>query len=272
MEKRRRNWTGRDRMDIIGIIPARMASSRLPGKPLAKICGIPMIGHVYHRSALSKTLDGVYIATCDQEIMDYASSIGARAVMTSPFHERASDRTAEAMHAVEKQLGHKADIVVMIQGDEPMLHPEMIDESLRPMLDDPDIEVINLMSSLSTREEHEDPNEVKVVTDLNGFALYFSREPIPSRKKGTADVPMLKQVCIISFRRDFLIRFNELTPTPLEIIESVDMLRVLEHGYRVKMIRTGYSTYSVDTKEDLEFVSKCMQDDPLVKQYAGSYT
>lgn len=254
-------------MNIIAIIPARMASSRLPGKPLAKICDMPMIGHVYFRSKLSKTLNEVYIATCDPEIMAYARSIGAKAVMTRDTHERASDRAAEAMISIEKELGHSVDIVVMIQGDEPMLHPDMIDEVLEPIICNADIQVVNLMSLMQTREEHEDPNEVKVVTDNQGFALYFSREPIPSRKKGGKDIPMLKQVCLIPFRRGFLLRFNELTPTPLEIIESVDMLRVLEHGYKVKMVKTNYSTYSVDTPEDLKFVDKCMRDDPLVARY-----
>jgi len=254
-------------MKVIGIIPARMASSRFPGKPLAPICGIPMIGHVYFRSKLSSALDEVYIATCDPEIMDYARSIGAKAVMTSISHERASDRTAEAMLAIEKQCGHTLDIVVMIQGDEPMLFPEMIDESIRPLLDNPSVKVVNLMAPLNDREEHEDPNEVKVVTDLEGNALYFSREPIPSRKKGAQEVPMQKQVCIIPFRRDFLITFNALPPTPLEIIESVDMLRILEHGHRVKMVPTGYATYSVDTPEDLACVEQCMRNDPLVTTY-----
>lgn len=254
-------------MHIIGIIPARMASSRLPDKPLAKICGMPMIGHVYFRSKLSKTLDEVYIATCDAEIMDYAQSINAKAVLTRDTHERASDRTAEAMMKIEKDLGYPVDIVVMIQGDEPMLQPEMIDEVLEPIIKNPDIQVVNLMSPLKTREEHEDPNEVKVVVDNNDFALYFSREPIPSRKKGGKDIPMLKQVCLIPFRRDFLLKFNELTPTPLEIIESVDMLRVLEHGFRVRMVMTGFSTYSVDTKEDLDYVNQCMKNDPLVAGY-----
>ncbi|MFA4850521.1 MAG: 3-deoxy-manno-octulosonate cytidylyltransferase [Methanoregula sp.] len=254
-------------MNIIGIIPARMASSRFPGKPLAKIQGIPMIGHVYYRSKMSGLLDEVYIATCDPEVMEYAKSIGAPAVMTSASHERASDRTAEAMQKIETEMGKKMDIVVMIQGDEPMIYPEMIDDAVRPMQQDPEILVVNLMSRLDTKEEHEDPNEVKVVVDQQGFALYFSREPIPSRKKGVEDVPMLKQVCIIPFRRDFLMQFNNLTPTPLEVIESVDMLRVLEHGYKVKMVMSDHRTYSVDTPEDMEYVNTCMKNDALIGKY-----
>jgi len=256
-------------MKIIGIIPARMASSRYPGKPLAKIRGIPMIGHVYYRSRMSALLDEVYIATCDQEVMDYAASIGAPAIMTRDTHERASDRAAEAMQKIEAEQGKKLDIVVMIQGDEPMIYPEMIDDAVRPMQQDPSIQVVNLMARLDTREEHEDPNEVKVVVDRQGFALYFSREPIPSRKKGVDDVPMLKQVCIIPFRRDFLLKFNNLPPTPLEIIESVDMLRVLEHGYRVKMVMSDHRTYSVDTPEDLACVDTCMENDTLMKKYSS---
>lgn len=255
-------------MNIIGIIPARMASSRFPGKPLAKIHDIPMIGHVYYRSKMSRLLEEVYIATCDQEIIDYADSIGAKAVLTSSAHERASDRTAEAMQKIEKALDKKIDIVVMIQGDEPMILPGMIDDAVRPLQQDPDIPVVNLMAHLETRDEHEDPNEVKVVVDRKEFALYFSREPIPSRKKGVTDVPMFKQVCIIPFRRDFLLKFNNLQPTPLEIIESVDMLRVLEHGYRVKMVMSDARTYSVDTPDDLELVKRCMENDPLIQSYS----
>lgn len=255
-------------MKVIGIIPARMASSRFPGKPLAKICGIPMVGHVYLRSKMSKILNEVYVATCDHEISDYINSIGGKVVMTKDTHERASDRCAEAMLKIEKETGRKVDIIVMIQGDEPMLYPEMIDEVIKPMIeDDSIIQVINLMAALKSRQEHDDPNEIKVVVDRNNFAIYFSREPIPSWKKGAKNIPMLKQICIIPFRRDFLIKFNELEPTPLEIIESVDMLRVLEHGYKVKMVLTNYETYSVDTIEDLKKVEMLMENDKLIVQY-----
>ena len=255
-------------MNIIGIIPARMSSSRFPGKPLAEIAGIPMIGHVYYRSTMSKMLDRVYIATCDDEIRRYAVSIGAGVIMTGAHHQRASDRAAEAMLKIERQNGTKVSVVVMIQGDEPMLTPQMIDLAVKPMVKNRRIQVVNLMSPMKDVCEHEDPNEVKVVVDKEGYALYFSREPIPSRKKGATRIPMLKQVCIIPFRRDFLIRFNKLTPTPLEIIESVDMLRVLEHGYKVKMVMSLNDTYSVDTLDDLRCVAKHLIRDPLVKRYA----
>ena len=254
-------------MKIIGIIPARMSSSRFPGKPLAKICQIPMVSHVYYRSKMSKIMEQVYVATCDKEIQQYCLDNKINVVMTKDTHERASDRAAEAMLKIEQSTGQKADIVVMIQGDEPMLVPRMIDLVVEPMLKDECILVVNLMSRLKIRTEHEDPNEVKVVVDNDNFALYFSREPIPSRKKGAKDIPMYKQVCLIPFRRDFLLKFNELAPTSLEIIESVDMLRVLEHGYKVKMVVSEYDTYSVDTPEDLENVEKLMTNDPLVDEY-----
>ena len=251
----------------IGIIPARMASSRLPGKPMVSILGIPMVGHVYFRSKMSRALDEVYIATCDKDICDYADSIGATGIMTADTHERATDRSAEAMEKIEAMTGKKADIIVMIQGDEPLLVPQMIDEVIAPLRDDPEVMVANLMSPLKNQKEHEDPNEVKVVVDKNGFALYFSREPIPSTKKGGTDIPMMRQLCIIPFRRDFLLTFNNLPPTPLEIIESIDMLRLLEHGYKVKVVPTESDTYSVDTPEDLAKVEQLMKNDSLVAQY-----
>ncbi|MDD6088795.1 MAG: 3-deoxy-manno-octulosonate cytidylyltransferase [Desulfovibrionaceae bacterium] len=254
-------------MNIIAIVPARMGSSRFPGKPLADIHGVPMVGHVAFRTAMCPALSSTWIATCDQVVMDYAESAGLNAVMTADTHVRCSTRTAEAMLTIEKKTGKRADIVVMVQGDEPMITPDMIDAAVAPMLKDPSINVVNLMADLANETEFDDPNEVKVVTDLNGDAIYFSREPIPSRRKGTPHVPMKKQVCIIPFRRDYLLRFNELSETPLEIIESVDMMRILEHGEKVRMVPTDKRTLSVDTQEDLERVREAMRDDALRLQY-----
>jgi len=254
-------------MNIIAIIPARMGSSRFPGKPLVKILGMPMVGHVYFRTKMSKLLNDVYIATCDQEIMDYAKSIGAKCIMTKNTHERCSSRCAEAMLKIEAETGKKVDIVAMVQGDEPMTFPEMIDTALEPMLKDPEIKVVNLMAPIKTREEHNDPNCPKVVVDKNNFALYFSREPIPSWKKGAKEVKMLKQVCIIPFTRDFLLKFEELEPSHLEIVESIDMNRILEHGYKVKMVWEDFATYCVDTPQDRERVEEHMRNDKLTAQY-----
>lgn len=254
-------------MRIIGIIPARMASSRFPGKPLAMIHHIPMVGHVYFRSKMSSLLDELYVATCDQQIIDYIVGIGGMAIMTADTHKRASDRTAEALLHIENDTRQNVDIVVMIQGDEPMLRPQMIDEAVRPLLEDDSVMVSNLMAPIKTTEEHDDINEIKVVVDRNGFAFYFSRAPIPSRYMQGAKVPISKQVCVIPFRRDFLMKFNELESTPLEIAESVDMMRVLEHGYKVKMVLTQFDVYSVDTENDRRKVEKLMENDELIPSY-----
>lgn len=254
-------------MNIISIIPARMGSSRFPGKPMKDILGMPMIGHVYKRVKMSKTLSEVYVATCDKEIYDYIEGIGGKAVMTSDCHERCSDRCAEAMLKIEEATGQKCDIMVMVQGDEPLTFPQMIDESIAPMMGDKMIKITNLMADLPSVADFENPNEVKVVVDKNSDALYFSREPIPSRKKGILDVPMKKQVCVIPFRRDFLLEYNAMEPTPLEIIESVDMMRILENGGKVKMIPTSFVTKAVDTPEDLEILNAMMAKDELSKSY-----
>lgn len=254
-------------MNIIGMIPARMASTRFPNKPMAKINGIPMIGHVYHRCKMCNLLNDVFVATCDKEVYDYIKSIGGKAVMTADTHERASDRCAEAMLTIEKQLGTKVDILAMIQGDEPMVYPEMIGEALQPMIDDDKILITNLLGEITSQEEFEDPNQVKVVVDKFSNALYFSREPIPSRKKCSGQVPMFKQVPIIPFRRDFLIEYNRMKQTPLEIIESVDMMRIVENGLKIRMVRTKFNTHAVDTSDDLALVEKLMESDHLVKIY-----
>ncbi|MFQ6757698.1 MAG: 3-deoxy-manno-octulosonate cytidylyltransferase [Deltaproteobacteria bacterium] len=254
-------------MNIIGMIPARMASTRFPGKPLAKINSIPMIGHVYYRCKMCALLTDVYVATCDREVFDYIESIGGKAVMTADTHERASDRCAEGMLKIEQKTGKPTDILAMIQGDEPMVYPEMITEALQPMIDDPNVMITNLLGQIASQEEFEDPNQVKVVTDLAGNALYFSREPIPSRKKYSAQVPMFKQVPIIPFRRDFLIEYNNMSQTPLEIIESVDMMRIVENGIKIRMIKTKYETHAVDTAADLHHVEELMKEDSLVRLY-----
>jgi len=244
-------------MKILALIPARMGSSRFPGKPMAKILGKPMIGHVYERVAKSPLLDMVAVATCDQEIFDYIESIGGKAVMTADTYERASDRCAEALLKIEKEQGECFDIVVMVQGDEPMTHPDMISEAVQPMLDDSSIQVVNLLGEIKDSTEFEDRNCIKVVCDINNNAMYFSREPIPSRSK-IDNVPTGKQVCIIPFRRDYLIEYTQLEPTPLEIAESVDMMRVLEHGMNVFMTPTKHSSHAVDTPEDLKKVEALM--------------
>lgn len=252
-------------MKIVGVIPARMGSSRFPGKPLASILGRPMIEHVYHRTALCQSLDSIYVATCDREIAEAAEKFGARAIMTSAAHQRASDRVAEVAQQIE------ADILVMVQGDEPMILPEMIELALEPLLHDSTVLCVNLAAPIRSEEEFNDPNTIKVVMARNGDALYFSREPIPTRQRlPFGQVPAYKQVCIIPFRRDFLFLYTALEPTPLEQAESIDMLRALEHGYPIRMVKSDFVTQSVDTPEDLARVEALMRNDPLVPRYIQS--
>ncbi|MBI2953565.1 MAG: 3-deoxy-manno-octulosonate cytidylyltransferase [Chloroflexi bacterium] len=247
---------------VIAIIPARMGSSRFPGKPLASILGRSMIEHVYRRTAMCQALHAVYVATCDEEIYRAVEQYGGQAVMTSDRHQRASDRVAEAALHID------ADIVVMVQGDEPMTYPGMIEQAIEPLLLDPSVQCVNLVKRIASEDEFLDPNTIKVATDRNWNALYFSREPIPSRRQGGYDsLIAYKQVCIIPFRRDFLFRYAELAPTPLEQAESIDMLRVLEHGYKVRLVETEFPTHAVDTIADLRHVEQLMRDDPLTWEY-----
>jgi 3-deoxy-manno-octulosonate cytidylyltransferase (CMP-KDO synthetase) len=255
-------------MKIISIIPARMASSRFPGKPMALIHGIPMIGHCYHRIRMCEALQEIYVATCDREISEYIESIGGRAIMTAKTHERASDRVAEALKIIEEQDDEKVDIVVMVQGDEPMDTPSMVNEAVTPFYEDETVKVVNLMGEIETLDEFNDPNTVKVVVDPNDNAIYFSREAIPSRKKSSETFPMLKQICVIPFRREYLLEYCSLRQTPLEKIESVDMLRVIESGSKVRMVMTKDPSIGVDTKQDLENVTNKMLRDPLMSLYS----
>ncbi|MDA0747517.1 MAG: 3-deoxy-manno-octulosonate cytidylyltransferase [bacterium] len=250
-------------MKIAAVIPVRMGSSRFPGKPLAKIRGLTMIEHIYRRVSMTEGLDGVYVATCDEVIREAVEGFGGKAMMTADTHQRASDRTAEAAGNLD------ADIVVMIQGDEPLVHPEMVRLAAEPLVNDPKVVCSNLTSKIRSAQEFRDPNTIKVVMDKDGFALYFSREPIPttSVQGFFSEIPIYKQVCIIPFRRDFLLRFARLAPTPLEVAESIDMLRAMEHGYKVKMIESDYETHAVDTPEDLRLVEQMMEKDPLLSQY-----
>jgi len=257
-------------MKAIAIIPARMGSSRFPGKPLAKIHGLPMVAHCFLRTQMCADLIKTYVATCDKEIAEYITSIGGNVILTSDSHERATDRTAEAMLKAEADLGEPVDVVVMVQGDEPMVTPDMITLALAPFKNGKAVKVVNLMANIESIKSFEDPNEVKVVVDNNSDAIYFSREPIPSRKKGVTNVPMLKQVCIIPFDRDYIIRFNALEETPLERIESVDMMRVIENGEKVHMVMTSEVSCSVDTEEDLHNASTLMAHDSLMPFYINS--
>ena len=253
-------------MKAIGIIPARMAATRYPGKPLALINGLPMIGHCYYRTCLALGRDQVYVATCDQEIADYILSIGGMVIMTSTSHSRASTRTAEALEKIEQVNGGFIDIVVMVQGDEPLIKPAAIADTLH-YFNDPAVEIVNIMSKINNYETFIDRNNVKVVVNQNNDALYFSREPIPSPWRGWEDLPKNMQTGIIAFRRSALISFNSINETPLEIFESIDMNRVLESGGRIRMLQIEELTIGVDTPDELAEVEIYMQNDSTVLDY-----
>jgi 3-deoxy-manno-octulosonate cytidylyltransferase (CMP-KDO synthetase) len=222
-----------------------------------------MVEHVYRRVALCHSLRGVYVATCDREIYDCVRGFGGEAIMTSPTHPTASDRVAEAAQHIS------AGILVMVQGDEPMVVPEMIDRALAAMQGDPACGCVNLARRINDESEFLDTNTIKVVMDREGNALMFSREPIPTRRLlGFGGIHPFKQVCIIPFRRQTLLQYAQLERSAAEMAESVDMLRLLEHGIKVRMVETEFDTHSVDTRADLKAVEKKMPQDPLVRQYA----
>jgi 3-deoxy-manno-octulosonate cytidylyltransferase (CMP-KDO synthetase) len=250
-------------MKVVIGIPARMGSSRLPGKPLVKILGMPMVEHVYRRCLLAKSVDQIFIATCDQEILDTVQAFGAKVYMTRKDIERPGLRVAEACR--QQQLADD-DIVVVVQGDEPLVHPGMIDLAVRPMLDDPAIQLITLVAD-ANESEWRDPNEVKVVTDLMQDILYMSRSPLPSNEWKRVG-PRLKQVAIMPFRKKFLLDFQAMSPTPLEIAEQIELLRAVEHGVKIRAVKSPYHSISVDTERDRQEAEAAMAHDEFYPQYA----
>ena len=251
-------------MRSVCVIPARMGSSRYPGKPLAPLLGLPLVLHVWQRCRLDEVFDWVVIATCDTEIEEAAAAAGANVVMTADTHERATDRTEEAIENMNLGLADE-DFVLMVQGDEVLVNPEMNGVIVQNYQDHrPD--VVNLVSRLYRAEDHEDPNTVKVVSAPGGDALYFSRAPIPSRSRSD-NPPAYQQTGVIGFSWSFLKKFSSLPQTPLEKIESVDMLRVLEHGYPLKFVFTDVETIGVDTPTDLARAEAVLKDDPFTSRY-----
>jgi len=234
---------------------------------MAKINNMPMIGHVFYRSKMIASVDLVCIATCDKEIFDYIESIKGLAVMTSESHERATERTAEALKKITKKYSTNFDIVAMIQGDEPTFDPEDVDRAISTITSDSNKYIVNLMNRITSEEDFLDCNTVKVVVDNNCNALYFSREPIPSDWKNNQKNQMLVQTGLIVFRAEYLERFLEMEPTKLEKIESCDMLRVLEHGDQVLMLEAARRSIGVDTASDLEVAERLMIKDPIALKY-----
>ncbi len=246
------------------IIPARMGSSRYPGKPLESLLGLPLVLHVYERCRLYSGFTDVVIATCDEEIREAAERHGAPVTMTAATHERCTDRVQEA---AEKRYPGMADeeFIVMVQGDEVLVSPSMIEDIVDAQLNT-GAPVINLGSRLYRTEDHDDPNTVKVAAAPDGRALCFSRSPIPSRAR-TQDVPMYQQTGVMGFTYGFLKTFSSLDQTPLEIIEAVDMMRVLEHGLDLHVVFTETETLGVDTPADRDRGESLLASDSLTKQY-----
>lgn len=237
-------------MKAIVVIPARYASTRLPGKPLAEIAGKPLIQHVYERATQARGIAAVVVATDDERIRDAVTAFGGTAMMTAVTHRTGTDRVAEVASAYD------ADVVVNVQGDEPLIPPTVIEQVAAALHDGEEASMASVMTRVRSLEERESPNVVKVVTDQHGYALYFSRYPIPYvRDAGTEYMPF-KHLGIYAYRNDFLHRFTQLDSTPLENLEKLEQLRALENGYRIRMIETDYDPVSVDTPEDLEQVRK----------------
>lgn len=242
---------------IVVIVPARMASSRFPGKPLVALHGLPMVEHVRRRAALPEAgVDEVIVATCDVSIRDAVAAAGGTAVMTADTHERCTDRIEEAARAID------AGIVVMVQGDEPLLLPEAVRQIAAPLVEDPSIVCTNLLSPLESDDDRRNPDIVKAACALDGGVMYFSRAPIPLFRSAGA-VPVYRQTGIMAFRMDLLRRYATLRETPLERAESVDMFRLLEHGYRIRGVRVAYRTVGVDRPEDVPGVERLLREDPV---------
>ena len=244
---------------VIGVIPARYGSSRFRGKVLAEIAGKPMIQWVYEQASQSKTLDQLFVAVDDPRVQKCVEGFGGKAVMTGRNHQSGTDRIAEAVAKIE------TDIVVNIQGDQPLLDPKMIDEAVQPMLEDTTVQMSTIKTKIS-EEDYSDPAVVKVVVDENDFALYFSRSLIPYARDKRA-VNVYEHVGLYVYRKDFLLKISKLPQTYLEKIEMLEQLRVMEKGYKIKVVETKSKQaagISVDTPEDLAKVEKLVKEMSLV--------
>ena len=241
-------------MEVIGVIPARYESKRFPGKLLADLGGKPVIRHVYERSAGAKGLKVLLVATDDKRIFDVVESFGGKAVMTSPRHKSGTDRIAEVMAKI------KGDVVVNIQGDEPFIRPKMIEDVIKPFKGKENVCMATLKCPIEKEEEITDPNVVKVVTDSDDFALYFSRLPVPYvRDGGKNSVRFYKHIGLYAYTRGFLLKFAKLPHSSLEQAERLEQLRALEYGYSIKVLETRYSTLGIDTRQDLALARKMLR-------------
>ena len=244
---------------IIVVIPARMASSRYPGKPLVLISGLPLIEHVRRRALLSQSANNVVVATCDSIIKDSVEKSGGIAVMTKDTHTRCTDRIHEAIQVLD------GDVIVMVQGDEPLLMPQTIAEVAAPLFADPSLGIVNLLSPLESNNDYLNQNIVKAACNIKGDVIYFSRSAIPCFRE-QMQVPVYRQTGIMAFRRATLEKFSSLPETPLERAESVDMLRAIEHGIRIAAVISSQSTLGVDRPGDVTLVEAELQNNPIQRE------
>jgi 3-deoxy-manno-octulosonate cytidylyltransferase (CMP-KDO synthetase) len=238
-------------MKVVAILPARYGSTRFPGKPLVDIAGKPMIQHVYERTAQTRTIDRVIVATDDERIVAAVESFGGEAQMTRDDHPSGTDRLAEVAARIE------ADLIVNVQGDEPLIDPVMIESAVAPLLADPAIQMGTLMTRILDPEEFSNPNVVKVVTDRAGFALYFSRASIPHGRDidpAVVPSPAFKHIGLYIYQRNFLLKYPTLSETPLEQLEKLEQLRALEHGYLIRVVETDRQSIGVDVPADVDRV------------------
>jgi 3-deoxy-manno-octulosonate cytidylyltransferase (CMP-KDO synthetase) len=254
-------------MKTIGVVPARMASSRFPGKPLHKICGMPMVEHVYRRAALFGKWDGFYLATCDPEIAALGKEKGWPTVMTSDRHTRALDRVAEAAEKCGQRL-EANDVVVCVQGDEPMLQPDMIAAVIQPLTRDPEALCTVLAMHIVDEELWRNPDTVKIIHDIKGNVLYTSRSPVPWTKKFSPDLGARRIYGIFAFRWHFLKTFTAMPESPLEIQESCDSNRILDNGYRQRIAPYPFvPSFSVDSPSDTKLVETHIRNDAWWGKY-----
>lgn len=240
-------------MSVLAVIPARYASTRLPGKPLAVLAGKPMIQHVYERVSQASGVQVVIVATDDQRIREAVKRFGGAVVMTNPKARSGSERVAEVARDRSEQ------VIINVQGDEPMVLPEMVDQLAAFLERHAAIPMASLMTPMKSDADRANPNVVKVVVDRDGFALYFSRAAIPHVRDASKSPAVFKHLGLYGYQRHFLLQFPSLEPTPLEQAEQLEQLRALEHGYRIKLLETAHDTIGVDTSEDLKRVEAMLQ-------------
>lgn len=236
-------------MKVLCVIPARYASTRLPGKPLKDIAGKPMVVRVYERASQAGLVNETLVATDDERIKTAVEAAGGKAMLTRADHATGTDRLAEVAEAYPE-----VDLIVNVQGDEPLIDPGLIDDLAGLFEGEPELAMATVKTEIEDEAEQKNPNNVKVVCDKAGYALYFSRSLMPYPRKGGC--PVYKHIGIYAYRRDFLLHYAKMEPTPLEQAESLEQLRALENGYRIKVVETKAKFVGVDTVEDLERVNE----------------